>query len=95
MFAEFFRPVKGITTYQHFEFTAKKCGYLTAKVSCESTEVSTQIFKREVSTCEVMLAPLPRVIHAAGLTRDRKEYLFEQIRPHVRPEFQDVTCPCP
>ena len=66
MLTEFFKPVKGVTTYQHFKFTAEKGGHVTAKVSCDSTEeVSLQILKRGVSTRQVMLTPLPRVIYAA------------------------------
>ncbi|XP_056016262.1 uncharacterized protein LOC125677744 [Ostrea edulis] len=36
---------------------------------------------------------LPPEIMPGGLSRERQEYLYKHIRPHVRECFRDTTCP--
>lgn len=38
----------------------------------------------------VKRAHIPAVILPSGLTRDRKQYLYEHF---VTPEYRDITCP--
>lgn len=96
MLSKYFRPVKGIQLYQHFRFTAEKCGFTGVKASCNTSEETiVPLLKRGVTIEQVKRAPLPNIIPPAGLSQERKKYLYEQIRPHVRPEFQDITCPHP
>ena len=35
------------------------------------------------------------VILPAGLSATRKDYLYRSVRPYVRPQYQDITCPAP
>ena len=96
MINAYFMPVKGVRLYQHFHFTAENCGFTMAKVSCDSVEeTAISLVKRGVTIEQVKLVPLPTIIPPAGLSQERKKYLYKQIRPHVWPEFQNVTCPRP
>lgn len=36
---------------------------------------------------------LPPRIQPGGMSDARRKYLFTSVRPYVRPEYQDVTCP--
>ena len=38
---------------------------------------------------------IPSILHPAGLTQERKTYLYEQIRQFVTEQYQDITCPEP
>ena len=38
---------------------------------------------------------LPSEIFPSGLSEERKQYLFEQIRPFCDEKYRDVTCPKP
>lgn len=37
----------------------------------------------------------PRELPPAGLSRERQQYLFTQIREHCRPGTEDDVCPAP
>ena len=51
------------------------------------------IFKRCVTAEKVCRARLPEVILRGGMSPDREKYLYTQVRPFVRPEFQNIPCP--
>ena len=38
---------------------------------------------------------LPVRLEAGGLTRERQNYLYQNVRRYVRPRDMDKTCPCP
>ena len=94
-FPKMFKHIPLITKYQHFRFSASKPGTVFVRSSCSSEEKPIKIFKKKVTAASVKRARLPPVISPAGLTDDRKKYLYEQIRPFVSQQYQDVTCPSP
>ena len=94
-FPKFFRRIPQITKYQHFRFSMNSPGVVFAREHHDSEEVTIKLFKKRVNSCTVEGASLPAIISPAGLTSERKKYLYEQVRPYVNAEFQDITCPSP
>jgi hypothetical protein len=37
----------------------------------------------------------PDTVQPAGLSFERQQELYTRVRPYVREQFQDVTCPAP
>ena len=94
LFTKLFKCIPSITKYQHFRFTATKQGQVFVCSSCTSDEKVISILKKKVTVAAIKRKGLPEVIPQAGLTADRKRYLYE-ICPFVTPEYQDITCPPP
>ena len=90
-----FKPVKGIRRYQHFTFCDSQKGNVSVKSTCDGEENTVSILKKGVTVKEVEEAQLPQIIQPGGMTRERRQYLFDKIREHVWPQFQDITCPPP
>ena len=94
-FKKLFKRIPYITKCQHFRFAATKPGQVFVRSSCTSEEKVISIFKKKVTVAAIKRKGLPEVIPQAGLTADRKKYLYVEIRPFVTPEYQDITCPPP
>ena len=92
---EFFKPIKGITKYQHFLFRCTKIGKVSVKVACDSEPEEVSILKKGITVERVKEAEIPSVIGPGGMTRERKKYLYDKVREHVWPQFWDITCPLP
>lgn len=88
-----FKAVPNVTKYHHFRFNSDSPGVVHVRPTLTSAETQVLIFKRGVTAAKVQKATLPEIISPAGLSQERQQYLYSQIRPFVRPEFQDVTCP--
>ena len=61
-----------------------------AQYFCVSDQKSIAIFKKKVTVATIKRKGLPEVIPQAGLTIERKKYLYVEIRPFVSPEYQDI-----
>ena len=94
-FSKHFRKIPLITKYQHFRFSSTAPGTVYVRKCWNSEEKAIQILKRGVTCTKVRRARIPSVISPAGLTEERKRYLYHEIRPFVSPQFQDITCPSP
>ena len=88
-----FKPIPHIRKYHHFRFDASSPGKVYIKEHTNSTEREISIFKKGITAAKVQKAKLPTAILPAGLTRERQEYLYKEVRPYVRSEYQDITCP--
>ena len=88
-----FNRIPLITKYQYFRFSSSTPGIVYVRTSCSAEEKPIKIFKKKVTAATVKRARLPPLIPPAGLTDERRKYLYEQIRPFVSPQYQDVTCP--
>ena len=86
-------PIPHIRKYHHFRFHASNPGKVYVKEHTNSVEKEISIFKKDVTAAKVCKAKLPKAILPAGLTRERQEYLHKEVRPYVKLEYQDVTCP--
>ena len=93
MLDTYFKPIQGITKYQHFIFSNKEKGKVSVQSFCDSEEKIVNILKRGITIQRVEQARLPKIITPPGMTRERKQYLYDKIREHVWPEFRDITCP--
>ena len=51
------------------------------------------IFKKYVTTAMVHQANSPSVTLPGGLTYERLEHLYKEVRPYIWAEYQDITCP--
>ena len=65
------------------------------KMVWNSEEKEIKLLKRGKTVIAVKQAHIPAVILPSDLTRDRKQYLYEHVRPFVTPQYQDITCPQP
>ena len=90
---QYFTPIKGIRNIQHLCITAEEEGKVFFKPACDSVEEKEiSILKREITVADIQSAGLPQVLKPEGLTRERQQYLYSNIR---EPPYQDITCPKP
>ena len=78
-----FLPLKGIRKFHLFYFS----GSFICSVDADSEKVPVVVRKEDIC------AGLPSEILPGGLNRERQTYLFKNIRPHVREQFRNITCP--
>jgi len=95
----FFKKLNGLQKYQHFVFEAANPGIVKAQmvangpfvefnlVKTKRTDIS-QVIKEIKAVSILVLTPPP-------LDYKRQEYLYHNIRPFIRDEFKDITCPRP
>jgi hypothetical protein len=95
----FFKKLNGLQKYQHFVFEAARPGVVKAQLIANGAFTEFNLLKtRKASVSEItkeiksfsilVLIPPP-------LDYKRQEYLYQNIRPFVRNEFKDITCPNP
>ena len=95
----FFKKLSGLQKYQHFVFEAAKPGVVKAQLVANSAFTEFNLLKtRKASVSEItkeikffsilILTPPP-------LDYKRQEYLYHHLRPFVRDESKDITCPSP
>ncbi|GFR70174.1 hypothetical protein ElyMa_003778100 [Elysia marginata] len=87
-FAAHGKPFKGIKSFQHFKFSSSEPGICYARQTTSDLDRSLVL---EASARELSSPPF---VPPPGLSRERQKYLFNNIRQFVKPEFQDVVCPC-
>ena len=94
-----FKKLPGLQKFQHFLFTSSNPGMIKAQEVANGSFQEFKLLKTSKSeTSKVMesikatsfpvLKPLPMELK-------RQEYLYHNIRPFVRDEFKDITCPRP
>jgi hypothetical protein len=95
----YFRKLPGMQKFQHFLFTSAKPGVVKAQefangpfqefklLKIGKSEVS-KVIKKIKALSFTVLVPSPMELK-------RQEYLYHNIRPFVRDEFKDTTCPRP
>ena len=87
----FFTHVPLITSYHHFRCTQDHRGALFVR-EFANTEEKVVILKANAT---VDKTALPAIMIPSGLSEERQQYLYEQIRPFYDEEYRDVTCPEP
>ena len=93
----FFKKLSGLQKYQHFVFEAAKPGIVKAQLVANSSYIEFNLFKKasvseiikEIKSFSIIIITPPT------LDYKRQEYLYRNIRPFVRDEFKDITCPQP
>jgi hypothetical protein len=92
----YFKKLNGLQRYQHFLFEASNLGVVKTQEVANGpfTEFNllkikrADIFEEIKSLSILVLTPPP-------LDYKRQEYLYHNIRPFVRDEFKDISCPKP
>ena len=88
--------MSGLQKYRHFVFEAAKPGVVKAQEIANGTFTEFNLLKtkksdifEEIKTLSILvLTPPP-------LDYKRQEYLYHNIRPFVKDEYKDITCPRP
>ncbi|XP_056003731.1 uncharacterized protein LOC125678765 [Ostrea edulis] len=83
-----FQPLKGIRKFHYFTFSALLPGVVLCSVDVDGDKVPVIL-----SNHDQISVNLPPEIMPGGLSRERQEYLYKHIIPHVRECFRDTTCP--
>lgn len=94
-FAQHFRPVKSITSFQRFVFHHESPGVV--QMSCSDTlqDKSLQLLMAPANSGQFSKTALPTVLPPGGMSHERALYLFKNIRQFCHAESRDITCPEP
>ena len=86
----YFKKIPNIKKYHHFRFTKDRPGMVFCKEFATSPEQQFMLLKNET-----ILPPthLPPTIRPDGLTEERKNYLYREIRPFCKPGTEDLVAP--
>lgn len=90
---QYFRKLPNIKSYHHFHFSKETPGKVYYKEFVTSPEQSFMLLKNNVT-----LPPpttLPHVVNPEGLTEERKNYLYREIRQFCKPGTEDIVAPAP
>ena len=90
---QFFKRVPNIKSYHHFRFSKDEPGRVYFKVSNSSPEQSLMLLKNGA-----ILPPasrLPAKVHPAGLSEERRQYLYREIRQFCKHGTEDLVAPAP
>ena len=89
----YFKKLKGIKSYHHFQVDINEPGALTCKENVNSKPVTVNLLRNLESLPPV--GKLPEIIVPKGLSVERKKYLFDEIRAFCKEGTEDVVAPCP
>ncbi|CAC5399423.1 unnamed protein product [Mytilus coruscus] len=91
-FTKYFKPLRGMGKFHHFRFTSDEVGFVFARETLDQPE-KRLVFLKESANLPEMFTTLPEVIQPAGLTEERRRYLYNEVRPFVQFNFRDEFCP--
>src|SRR5438128_8333504 len=95
----FFKKLSGLQKYQHFVFEAVKPGVVKAQLVANGAFTEFNLLKTRKTTVFEITKEIKSfsilVLTPPPLDYKRQEYLYHYIRPFVRDEFKDITCPSP
>ena len=84
-----FKPLPGIRQYQYFRFNKGAPGMVFIQQQCDSPESEHHLLKRGVNVPDFDLSRIPPVLPPAGVSHDRAQYLYKEIRPFVKAQIRD------
>ena len=87
-----FRRLDGIKQYHHFRFERDHPGVVFLKKTTTAEEEQRQLLRGVWSPSPSEKAPS---ITPAGLSLERRKYLYEKIREYCREDVRDIVCPAP
>lgn len=90
---QFFKKVPNIKKYHHFRFCKEEPGRVYFKELNSSAEQSLMLLKNPAIL--PMATRLPAKLNPAGLSQERKQYLYREIRPFCKPGTEDLVAPVP
>ena len=91
--------MNGLQKYQHFVFEAANIGVVKAQLVANGAFTEFNLLKTRKTTVSKITKEIKSfsilVLTPPPLDYKRQEYLYHNIRPFVRDEFKDITCPKP
>ena len=91
----YFKKLNGLQRYQHFLFEAANLGTVKVQEVANGSFVEFNLLKiRRTDIFEEIRALSILVLTPPPLDK-RQEYLYQNIRPFVKDEYKDITCPRP
>ena len=87
----FFKKISHLKTYHHFRFDKAFPGTVFCKQYFSSEETAINILQTDRNMPQAGL--LPPVITPKGISHERAEYLFKEIREFCRPGTEDFVAP--
>ena len=95
----FFKKLNGLQKYQHFLFEAANPGIVKTQIFANGPLTEFNLFKTKKADISKVIKDLRSlsmlILTPPPLDYKRQEYLHQNIRPFVRDEFKDITCPKP
>ena len=90
---QYFKKLPNITKFHHFCFSKENPGMDFYREFVSSPEQSLMLLKRNI----ILPSPssLPNEIKPDGLTEERKNYLYHEIRQFCKPGTEDLVAPAP
>ncbi|XP_068747127.1 uncharacterized protein [Montipora capricornis] len=89
----FFKRLPNIKSYHHFRFSKDEPGKVYVKHSSSSPEESLMLLKNR--TVLPPASQLPAKINPTGLSQERKQYFYREIRQFCKPGTEDLVAPAP
>ena len=90
---QFFKRVTNIKNYHHFRFSKDEPGIVYFKESSSSQEQSMMLLKNHGILPPA--ARLPAKLNPAGLSQERQQYLYREIRQFCKPGTEHLVAPAP
>ena len=88
---QYFKKFPNIKKIHHFRFSKENPGMVYYKEFVTSPEQSFMLLKNNA----ILPPTLPNVINPDGLTVERKNYLYREIRQFCKPGTEDIVAPAP
>ena len=88
---QYFKRFPNILKFHHFRFSKENPGMVFYKEFATSPEQSFMLLKNNA----ILPPTLPEVINPDGLTEERKNYLYREIRQFCKPGTEDIVAPAP
>ena len=90
--SEYFTKLPNIKKYHHFRFSTDEPGKVYFKEHRFSQERSLMFLKDPTVMPPLVL---PCKLHPEGLSQERKQYLYREIRPFCKYGTEDLVAPAP
>jgi len=95
----YFKKLPGLQKFQHFTFTNANPGIIKAQEIANGTFQEFKLLKINKFTANKILENVKAlsfsVLVPPPMKYERQDYLYQNIRPFVKDEYKDITCPKP
>ena len=95
----YFKKLPGIQKFQHFYFDTFNPGIIKAQVIANGSFYEFNLLKIKKANISEIIKEIKAlfilVLTPSPLDYKRQEYLYNNIRPFVKDEYKDITCPKP